>query len=132
MFVPLECRNRFRDYVLHVDKAFSSSHLADYAHQWIAYDDGARECGNDYGVFLGALILSQRLYESAPSLYFPDGNSQPVAFLDESCRECQSVFDPTFFAWMAADPQRLNRDYAKDVAEDEVRMATGPEIQLDS
>ena len=126
MFVELKCRDRFKEYVLHAEESKGSAHLVDHAYAWIAYGDGARECGNDYGVFLGALLLAQSDYQSAPSIYFPDGEARPTAFLDESCPECRLVFDPTFFAWMAVDPQRLNRAYDEEMAEEAARLEASP------
>jgi len=98
-----------------------SEHLLDYAWTWLAYDGGAQACGNDFGLFLCALMISAEGWRTRPEFFVnPNGpDTPPVQILSLDCPHCTEVLDPHFFALMAADPERLNRSHAEAMAEED-------------
>jgi hypothetical protein len=121
--VPLEVSKNFQAYILTgpADSFSSAVHLADYAYAWIAYDHGAQACGNDFGIFMSMLMVTEARYQLAPNMYTrnetPD--NPPRGLLDLDCVDCCRVIDPQFFQLMVADPDWINRERAENEAQDQ-------------
>jgi hypothetical protein len=105
--------------------AFSfREHLLDYVYLWLAYGQAVTRCANDYGIFMGAVLLLANHWQRHPgwilsqlSLQNRDAEkvaTEPTAILDTSCDMCRDVFDLQLFKFLAHDPEYLLRDFDPD------------------
>lgn len=94
-------------------------HFLDYAKAWIDFGKGARECGNDFSVFVASLMVATDLWKSGELRFEyrrnnPNGPIRvPTSILDKDCRSCIAVLDPTYFSLVVANPGRMHEAIAE-------------------